>query len=85
MSAEVIFSYSFNKETILVTRKQIYLCDDFSHIRLGNTPRFVCFYVNGIYMGLTERRFCRLYLNNVIRVCFCKDDMVRIFCKIKGV
>jgi len=80
-----LFSYKFNDETILVTKKQVYLYNDYSYVRLGNTPLFVYLYVNGEYMGLAMRNSFRLYINNVVEVAFYKDDVVRIFCKIKGV
>ena len=83
-----LFSYKFDGETILITSDQIYLCDVYSHIRLANTPAIVCFYVNGIYMGLlglTKQDLSGMYINNVVKVCFYRDGIVRVFCKMKGV
>lgn len=80
-----LFSYKLNGETIIITKKQIYLCGGYSSIRLCNTPLFVCIYVNGEYIGLAKRDLFRLYINHVVEVSFYKDDVVRIFCKTKGV
>ena len=83
-----LFSYKFDRETILITSDQIYLCEAYSHIRLANAPAIVCFYVNGIYMGLlglTKQDLNGMYINNVVKISFYKDGIVRIFCKIKGV
>ena len=83
-----LFSYKFDRETIFIDSEQICLCDIYSHIRLANTPTIVCFYVNGMYMGLlglTKQDLCGLYINNVVKVCFYRDGVARIFCKMKGV
>ena len=83
-----LFSYKFDRETIFIDSEQIYLCEAYSHIRLGNAPAIVCFYVNGIYMGLlglAKQDLSGMYINNVVKICFYRDGIVRIFCKIKGV
>ena len=83
-----LFSYKFDGETILITSDQIYLCGDHSYIRLANAPAIACVYVNGMYMGLlglTKQDLCGLYINNVVKICFYRDGVARIFCKMKGV
>ena len=84
-----LFSYKFDRETILITSEQIYLCGDHSHIRLANAPTIVYLYVNEIYyiglLGLAKQDLGNMFINNVVRICFYRDGVVRIFCKIKGV
>ena len=84
-----LFSYKFDRETILITSEQIYLCGDHSHIRLANAPTIVYLYVNEIYyiglLGLARQDLSNMFINNVVKVCFYRDGIVRVFCKIKGV